>query len=255
MGARPAQTELLEALELVREVQSAPDVAAYRERVLGVQRLVPCIQVGYNEVDNETGETLIVIDPPDALPPGGREAFSRHAHQHPVIRHHRESGEHGPHAISDFLTADELHALDLYREVYEPMGAEDQLSFILPSPPGMIVGIAMNRSRRGFSEAERELVSLVRPHLGQAFRDAQMRDSLDPLGDERLRALGLSERESDVIRLLVEGLSAAEVADRLEISVHTANNHVARIYRKLEVGSRGAAVAAVLRATPPEVRG
>ena len=31
------------------------------------------------------------------------------------------------------------------------MGAEDQLSFILPSPPELIVGVAMNRTTRGFS--------------------------------------------------------------------------------------------------------
>ena len=250
MGARPSNAQLLEALELVREVQSAPDLDSYRRRVLGVRRLVPCDAVGYNEVTVATGETLMVLDPPDAVSPQVAAAFERWGHQHPVIRHHRETGESGPKAISDFLSADELHALELYGGVYRPLGAEDQLSFILPSPPELVVGVAMNRATRGFSAAERELISLVRPHLSQAFRDAHLRSRVDPLGDERLRARGLSPREAEVIRLLVDGHSAARVAESLSISVHTAHNHVANIYGKLGVKSRGAAVAAVLRAEP-----
>jgi DNA-binding CsgD family transcriptional regulator len=127
-------------------------------------------------------------------------------------------------------------------------GAEDQLSFILPSPPGTTVGIALNRSTRGFSVADRELIELIRPHLTQAFRDARMRDAADPLAPARLRGLGLSDREAQVMALLVEGLSAATVAERLSISPHTARHHIAGIYAKLGVSSRAAAVTAVLRA-------
>ncbi len=50
-----------------------------------------------------------------------------------------------------------------------------------------MIGVAINRSRRGFSANERELLEIVRPHLGQAFRDAAMRSSLDPMSDQRLR--------------------------------------------------------------------
>jgi DNA-binding CsgD family transcriptional regulator len=105
----------------------------------------------------------------------------------------------------------------------------------------------MNRGTRGFTEAERELLDLVRPHLSQAFRDAQMRGAVDPLSDERLTGLGLTPREAEVMRLLVGGDSATAVAAGLGISVHTARNHIASIYDKLEVGTRAAAVSAVLR--------
>jgi DNA-binding CsgD family transcriptional regulator len=241
---------LLAALALVRLVQEAHDLASYRGRVLGLRELVPCDAIGYNEVELTSGETFVVLDPPDAGFDGVSEAFGRFAHQHPVLRHHAETGDPRPRALSDFLSADELHALDLYRAVYEPMGAEDQLSFILPSPPGMAVGIALNRSTRGFGEAERELIELIRPHLTQAFRDAQMRDAADPLAPARLRELGLTDREAEVMPLLVEGFSATDVSERLSISPHTARHHIAAIYEKLGVSTRAAAVAAVLRAAP-----
>ncbi len=213
-----------------------------------MQELVPCQEIGYNEVDAETNEIFMILDPPESVLPGLAEAFARTAHQHPVITHHRESGDGSARAISDFLTEEEFHATDLYREVYGPMGAEDQLAFILPSPPEMVVGIAMNRPTRGFGESERELVELVRPHLSQAFRDAQLRESADPLSDARLGGLGLTARESEVMRLLVDGRSASEIAEELTISVHTARNHIAHVYEKLGVRNRAAAVAAVLRA-------
>lgn len=244
---RLSNGDLQKALTLIREVHAAPDLDAYRDRVLGVSELIPCQEIGYNEVEAQTGKTYSRLDPPEAAFPGIDETFSRYAHQHPVIRHHAATGDPTPRAISDFLSLEELHALDLYKEVYARMGAEDQISFILPSEPGMIIGIALNRATRGFSAAERELLELVRPHLAQAFRGAHLRERADPTSARRLAGLGLSERESEVMRLLVEGRSAAGVADELTISVHTARRHIANIYAKLEVENRAGAVARVLR--------
>jgi DNA-binding CsgD family transcriptional regulator len=239
--------ELLLALDVVREVQTAPDLDAYRRAVLRVQELVPCQEIGYNEVDAETGEIFMILDPPESVLPGLHEAFARNVDDHPVIRYHRDSGDGSARAISDFLTEEEFHATGIYKEVYALMGAEDQLAFILPSPPSVIVGIAMNRADRSFSERDKEIIELVRPHLSQAFRDAQLRQHGDPLSITRLEALGLTEREAEVMRLVVDGASASEVAEKLVISVHTARNHIAHVYEKLGVRNRAAAVAALLR--------
>ena len=52
---------------------------------------------------------------------------------------------------------------------------------------------------------------------------------------------GLTEREAEVLRLLAQGLSYAEIADRLVISPRTVNRHLTSIYGKLDVTSRHAA--------------
>ena len=52
---------------------------------------------------------------------------------------------------------------------------------------------------------------------------------------------GLSAREVDVLRLVAVGLSDAEAAARLFLSVRTVNAHLRSIYRKLGVSSRAAA--------------
>jgi DNA-binding CsgD family transcriptional regulator len=53
----------------------------------------------------------------------------------------------------------------------------------------------------------------------------------------------LSAREHDVLQLLVRGHTNREVAERLHISVRTAEWHRASIQRKLNVTSRAGLVA------------
>jgi pimeloyl-ACP methyl ester carboxylesterase/DNA-binding CsgD family transcriptional regulator len=57
----------------------------------------------------------------------------------------------------------------------------------------------------------------------------------------------LSERERQVLRLVADGLSDSEIADRLVLSPHTVHRHVANIRRKLGLHSRSAAAAAAAR--------
>lgn len=59
--------------------------------------------------------------------------------------------------------------------------------------------------------------------------------------------LGLTQRESEVLGLLVGGLSNKAIAARLVISDDTVKTHLRGLYRKLEVRDRGGAVATALR--------
>jgi DNA-binding NarL/FixJ family response regulator len=52
---------------------------------------------------------------------------------------------------------------------------------------------------------------------------------------------GLTGREVEVLRLLAMGLTNAQIAERLVISLLTVKAHVRSIYSKLEVTSRSAA--------------
>ena len=59
--------------------------------------------------------------------------------------------------------------------------------------------------------------------------------------------LGLSQRESEVLQLMVGGLSNRAIAQRLFVGEETVKSHTRSIYRKLEVGERAQAVAVALR--------
>jgi len=60
------------------------------------------------------------------------------------------------------------------------------------------------------------------------------------------RADGLSERESEVLVLIAEGLSNLEIAQSLNISPNSVKAHIRSGYRKLGVATRAQAVRAVL---------
>ncbi len=53
----------------------------------------------------------------------------------------------------------------------------------------------------------------------------------------------LSERELQVLQLLMAGLSNAEIASQLVVTLGTVKTHTSNIYRKLEVESRAQAIA------------
>jgi len=57
----------------------------------------------------------------------------------------------------------------------------------------------------------------------------------------------LTEREREVLRLLVEGLSNQEISDRLVISQSTVKNHVSSVLSKLDAANRAEAVALALK--------
>lgn len=58
---------------------------------------------------------------------------------------------------------------------------------------------------------------------------------------------GLSERERAVLELVVEGLLKKEIAQKMELSIHTVDSYLRRIYEKLHVNSRSGAVRKAVR--------
>ena len=87
----------------------------------------------------------------------------------------------------------------------------------------------------------RLLERLGRP--ADAVRErARGEQALHQLRAARTAAGPLTTREREVLTLVAQGLSNAEIADRLVLSTHTVHRHVANLMRKLDVTSRTAAV-------------
>ena len=100
-----------------------------------------------------------------------------------------------------------------------------------------------------------ELVEhLLRAHAGAIVIDAGMAARAGASA-ARLQAgefwpgarLGLTQRESEVLSLMVTGASNRAIAARLVVGEETVKSHVRGIYRKLDVTDRAAAVATALR--------
>ena len=61
----------------------------------------------------------------------------------------------------------------------------------------------------------------------------------------RTKEKDLTEREADVLELLVEGYSNKDIAEKLYITHHTVKAHLTQVYKKLGVKNRSKAIVKV----------
>jgi DNA-binding CsgD family transcriptional regulator len=217
-GQTLTDTELL--LELVGEAYGFEDLGQFRSGVLEIlNRMVPCDWASYNEVAAEPEETFVVAIP--EIPEYLVSIFSRLAHENPLLVRIRRTGDGRPYRFSDVIDQRALHGLALYQEVYRPLEVESQIAFTLPARSPLVLGIALSRGREDFSDREVQLLSLARPHLMQAYRNAELwsaraamlaalEEGLDTLGRQIvvLDSHGRVEFATDGARRLLGDLSA-----------------------------------------------
>jgi DNA-binding CsgD family transcriptional regulator len=148
----------------------------------------------------------------DFFTPELTAVIQQHYGQHPIVEN-IEQTFHGAYKISDFVSQQEFYGLEgLYQQYLGLVGIEDQMTLFLPPDSSIslvnfaptdenLVGFALNRSERNFSERDRTILNLLRPHLFQAYSNAQkfrqlnqnvyqIQQSLDYLGTIVLNSEG-----------------------------------------------------------------
>ena len=105
---------------------------------------------------------------------------------------------------------------------------------------GAIGYLMKNVSARELAEAIRQAHAgqmTLSPEAGRALAQA----SAQAAGP------GLTDREREILRLMVDGLNNTEIAERLIISQSTVKYHIGNLFAKLQVDNRVAAVAQALQ--------
>lgn len=303
--------------------------------VTGLPRLIPSDIVSYNEVDPEHRRAYFRSNPAETMFAGSEQILERYMDQNPLVVHHTRTGDGAARTWSDFITQRQLHSTDLYNELFRRLEVEREMVATLPADRPLLIGIVVMRGGRDFSDRDRAMLDLLRPHLANAYSNAVAQAAVqgiepalpgetvvvlgpsrriayatpramkllgffgaaptgalpEPLeslaatpaptpshevrvkGDgvsvtarmispsalllrekpirvtpTRLRSLGLSPREGQVLTLVAQGDPNAWVASRLVISERTVKKHLESIYEKLGVRSRTQAVAVALDA-------
>ena len=125
-----------------------------------------------------------------------------------------------------------LTTFDLDEYVYDALGAGAS-GFLLKD----VAAEQLFEAVRLVAAGEALLAPTVTRRLIAEF--ARLRPQLPP----RPEQLGdLTPRETEVLRLVAEGLSNAEIADRLVVTRETVKTHVSRILTKLDLRDRSQAV-------------
>lgn len=94
----------------------------------------------------------------------------------------------------------------------------------------------------------RELVEAIRSaYNGKMTLSPEAAQTLVNKRLEEKEYMKLTERELDVLRLMVDGLSNGDIAEKLVVSVSTVKYHISNILSKLGVDNRVAAVTSAIQ--------
>jgi DNA-binding CsgD family transcriptional regulator len=151
--------------------------------------------------------------------------------------------------VSDFYSARQWRGSGMYRD-YLHGEIEHELIMCLPAgpgragPPGQSLRLVFFRGPGAdFSERDRALIALLRPHLHEAYLTAEHRRQGTP---------ELTPRQRELLRLVAEGHTNAQIGRCLGLSEGTVRKHLENIFARLGVSSR---TAAVIRAFPDRAAG
>jgi DNA-binding NarL/FixJ family response regulator len=191
---------LNQAIQKIYALSSSIDFGLDTIRM--VNQLIPHDIPAFHITNMRTGQVTDTFEPgvPDISTELRTELTAtrdQHLFEHPVAQNFRQT-MHGAYKISDFISSQELYSKEaLYQSFCRPLGIEDQMMLFLPNSSGntmqlgdadaMFAGYSLNRSQRSFTERDRLMLNLLRPHLFQAYcnvqRYHQLQQKFDRLQD------------------------------------------------------------------------
>jgi len=152
--------------------------------------------------------------------------------------------------ITDFYSARQWRSTGMYTDYYRPLGIEHDLMLTLPTGSGPALNplqsvrlLFVRGPGPDFTDRDRALLTLLRPHLHRAYLDAERRRHPTP---------HLTPRQRELLNLVAAGHTNTQIARRLGVSQATVRTHLENIYGRLHVSSR---TAAVTRAFPDRAVG
>ena len=220
----------------------------------GLQRLVPCdLEISYQHHVPQAHHTLLCqgVEPDDVR--FGPERPEPAPPDDPFWVYWWELMCSWPQQTGDLRSV--VHTGDFYRTdrqwLASPLtevlpGLSSCMIVSLPAAPGEVRRICCMRSEgQGFSERDRQLASLLRPHVQEIWLDGERR---------RAQVPQLTAREWEVLSLAATGVPYAVIARQLFISVGTVRKHMEHVRERLGVHSVAAAAAIALLDAPADVR-
>jgi DNA-binding CsgD family transcriptional regulator len=230
---------------------AAADGAFARHGLACLPRLVPSELTTLSTCDLGTGHRSVVCDQPGAIGAREREVFDRHLHTHPLVRAHGDNPRACTGRIGDAEPVRDFRRSALYNDYYRPIRIDHVMAVPIHVRKNVLVSFVLNRSRRDFSDRDRDCLEVIRPHLGNLYRMTRAAEGPKaawgvPSADASVRDEVLTAREREVLGWLSGGKTDRDIGDLLGISHRTVHKHLQRIYEKLGVETRTAAVTRAL---------
>jgi hypothetical protein len=139
------------------------DIGTFRRRLLTtLPALVPADRVSVIESNPQLRQAA--GESTGAFNGELQRVYGQYIPQSPFIQAYKR-GQGSAVRLSDFLTQRQLHRLGLYNEYLRKIGAEYRIAKGLPGRSGWVTSVQLDRSALDFSERDRLVLNILRPHL------------------------------------------------------------------------------------------
>lgn len=167
-----SHTDLLALNCAIGEIYAVRDLESFYQSLFTViQSIIPCEYCSINDIDLKTNLFLKVIassQDRDSVIKKNFPVLNAHCHEHPLFPK-CYSGD--VIKITDFASINEFKGMAIYNEYYRNLDIETQITFAIPLTRGKISLFAVSRKNSDFSERDRLILTLLRPHLIISLRN------------------------------------------------------------------------------------
>jgi DNA-binding CsgD family transcriptional regulator len=240
--------------DAIYEMNTARDHADFVTGTLAaLNRLISADLCHVHVIDRATGRILHQTHPANPFRPDEIAYYVAHPREHPLLAHFDRTGDKHARRLSDVAKLAQFRRTDFYRHCLRRLDIRRSLVLPIAINATTIAALVFERqgSRRDFTKRHCALLDAFAPHFRLAWRNHAdpWREHAEPKPSvrERLRQLGLTPREADVLYWMIEGKQNREIATILGRSLETIHQHVASVVRKLGQENRHAATVYVLR--------
>ncbi len=250
--------DLAAVVDFLGDIACLESEEAYSPALLErLQALIPCDAITYQEYDYDnrcdcllTGVEAEGVYRWDGSAPGDvdGELYWR-VGPCPIVEYRIRKRNLEAVRMSDVISARSFRELPVYREFFRPHRVEYMLDLGLPErlPRQRSLILFRATGRPDFSERDRAVLESLRRHFRQQEMLADLRHRLaetlrgQPSEPEGGVHGALTTREREIVELVAEGKTNAEIAAQLWVAPGTVKKHLENVYVKLGVGRRAAA--------------
>jgi DNA-binding CsgD family transcriptional regulator len=239
--------ELRAALDTLHTIgESCASVDDFASRgVECLPRLIGADLTTLSTCDLDGGHRAVVSDRPGAISRREIDVFDHYFHVHPLVCEHGRNLAAKTKRVDDLLPDGAFRRTPLFNEYYRRIGIDHVMAVPVHVDRRFLVSFVLNRSGTAFAERDRDLAEVVRPHLANLYRLAVSSERTRQLPADApfdRAAAPLTPREREVLDWVAAGKTNRDIAAILGASPRTVEKHLERIYEKLGVETRTAAV-------------
>jgi DNA-binding CsgD family transcriptional regulator len=233
-----------ELFEAVYEINSAKDHADFATSVVaGMRKLITADLTVFQVFDRAGGRLVTQMFPGNPYTEEELAYYRAHTGENPLVAYYERVKDPQARRLSDVIDLEAWLATDYYRVCLSRQNLRHCLALPIQVEATTLVALSFNRQGRDFTAHDCELLDAFAPHFRLAWERHENpwieQRQLD--AQRRLRELGLSSRESEVLFWMTEGKQNREVATIFDLQLGTVQQHVAAILAKLGQENRHAA--------------